>query len=417
VNRCRSLNVVLHFHGGLVPETDAIKEHERLGKLYGQAGYLPVFCVWRTGALEIIRDNYLKIASSVLFQTIFDWSMRCLVGFNQAGKGIGKVAPKTVLDSGFKDACSEFDSITKVTQPFSSQSIQSHSESELRYELTIVKLINDDKSWLTRDFQDCLNPNPNQGKAISLALWMQLAKSVAKICMAVWTRKNSNRDHGLHATLIEEIIREFSNEAFRNAIWLGIKDKAKNMVSPDGTCGLLVQMLSNEASNLSLVGHSAGSIPICYLAKEKELKIDNIVLFAPACRSDLFLDALQLNQKSLKRLRIFTMSDELEKADPMLKNLVLGARYVYPRSLLYFVSGVLEKEADDRILGMHRFMQEPFNTTDDLRLQESLAGKMVLSKSLADARPGFRCHAESHTDFFDDPLTRESFLHILRGKK
>ncbi len=417
VTKSRSHKVVLHFHGGLVPEEAAIQEHERLGRMYQQAGYLPVFCVWRTGVLEILRGNYLKIASSVFFQTIFDWTMRCLIGFSQVGKGFGQVATRIVLESGFEDACSQFDTkgplhINKTA------SIEQCSERELPRECSVIDLIKDDKIWLTNDLQESLNPDANKGKVIGGVIWSRLAKGIARICFAVWNRKKHNRDHGLHATLIEEIIREFSNERFRNAIWIGIKDKAQNMVSTTGTCHFLVKKLVEETEIVTLVGHSAGSIPICHLAKEFGPQIDNIVLFAPACRSDLYLDAVSSNKNSLDRVRVFTMSDELEKADTMLKGLVLGDRYIYPRSLLYFVSGVLESEADDRILGMERFMQDPpFNEPQDHQVRNSLRGKVALSVSLDETKPGFRCNARSHTNFLDDPVTCESLINLLNETK
>ena len=43
------------------------------------------------------------------------------------------------------------------------------------------------------------------------------------------------------------------------------------------------------------------------------------------------------------------MTDELEQADRLIP-------VIYPHSLLYFVSGVLEDEADKPLLGMERYL-------------------------------------------------------------
>ena len=53
------------------------------------------------------------------------------------------------------------------------------------------------------------------------------------------------------------------------------------------------------------------------------------------------------NQVVFKKFRMFTMTDELEKED--------DCKAIYPASLLYLISGILEDRDDTPIAGMMRF--------------------------------------------------------------
>src|SRR5206468_2726979 len=55
-------------------------------------------------------------------------------------------------------------------------------------------------------------------------------------------------------------------------------------------------------------------------------------------------------------LRVFGMGDDLERKDAI-------AGVIYPSSLLYFVSGVLEDESDKPLAGMARFYQGDYAKT------------------------------------------------------
>jgi hypothetical protein len=114
---------------------------------------------------------------------------------------------------------------------------------------------------------------------------------------------------------------------------------------------------------------------------------------------------------------MFTMSDENERNDQLIPKLKL----VYPHSLLYFISGVLEKDGggDMPIVGMQRYFDArlysgakhpaivPFRT-----LIEQNAAHGVWSKQLGGN--GLSSASLTHGDFDDDPATRSSLIHILK---
>src|SRR6185503_20146245 len=103
---------------------------------------------------------------------------------------------------------------------------------------------------------------------------------------------------------------------------------------------------------VTLIGHSAGSIYVARLLKELDRALEaypeakvNVVFIAPAVTFTAYADALRSAGKRIAGLRIFGMSDSIEREDRI-------AKALYPASLLYFVSGVLEEGRDEPLVGM-----------------------------------------------------------------
>jgi triacylglycerol esterase/lipase EstA (alpha/beta hydrolase family) len=129
----------------------------------------------------------------------------------------------------------------------------------------------------------------------------------------------------------------------------------------------MVEELAKVPPNqrVMLVGHSAGAIFVCELLQrlaQTDRKVE-VVFLAPAARCELFSTSVIANQQVLatnnghQAFRMFTMSDEFESKDTLIRNLpVVGdLTWFYPRSLLYFISGLLEGDANDAdVLGLER---------------------------------------------------------------
>ena len=105
------------------------------------------------------------------------------------------------------------------------------------------------------------------------------------------------------------------------------------------------------------------------------------------------------------------MMDEVEKKDHLVP-------FIYTRSLLYFISGVLEEEVDAPIAGMHRFWAgtKPFDDAYLVDTQNWLkAGgknRSVLSGTTGD-NAGLESKSVTHGGFDDDDATRKSLTHIV----
>jgi hypothetical protein len=112
-------------------------------------------------------------------------------------------------------------------------------------------------------------------------------------------------------------------------------------------------------------------------------------------------------------LRIFGMGDELERKDAILSA-------VYPASLLYFVSGVLEDDRDMPLLGMERYYGPPYERAgfEDLayvREFDFLKRQRAFAWSNVTGNEGANCDMSSHGGWIQSPQTLNSVLYIVRS--
>jgi hypothetical protein len=254
-------------------------------------------------------------------------------------------------------------------------------------------------------------------------------KLLAKVAYAVILRFVRGRDHGLYPTVVEEVLRELYLADFGAWVWSGMKDVAGAMwatnqapINDDAHVGsyfldkLAAYQKSNPGLAVDLIGHSAGSIAICQMFRAAAhrgiaLSVRNVIFLAPACTSELFHQEIVSHPQRFAAFRMFTMSDAYESKD----QLVPG---VYTRSLLYFISGVLEQEADVPLAGLQRDLSEkpPYDAANLISiatwLQDAGKNRIVLSVT-SGSTPGLISASTTHGDFDDDPLTRESLKAII----
>jgi subtilisin family serine protease len=268
---------------------------------------------------------------------------------------------------------------------------------------------------------------------ISLGWAVRVARVAAKISWRVLKRYRSGRDHGLTTTVIEESLRELYVDAIGSTLfWNNMKRDTKDAYGGDaavhgGTAFLknLYSQISRNPSQpprITLVGHSAGAIHVShFLLSAHEMLPESVrfdvVLLAPAVDSQLFASVIQTDR--IANLRVFGMSDHLESNDALLAPFHTALKYVYPRSLLYFVSGLLEEEVDQPLVGLQRYHSSADYVDadfDDLRAVRQILApypdRVVWSKS--DTGPGRRSECQHHGDFdFEDGATLKSIAHII----
>jgi hypothetical protein len=133
------------------------------------------------------------------------------------------------------------------------------------------------------------------------------------------------------------------------------------------------------------------------------------------------------NGKWVGGVRLFGMEDKVELKDAMAQG-GLGpfARLVYPHSLLYFVSGLLENEEEDKpdhpILGMQRFhnLKDVFDAENYPEVEKarkffgSVPARCAVW-SVAKGEKGFSTEAKAHGDFDNDKATLASVQWLLRN--
>jgi hypothetical protein len=262
-----------------------------------------------------------------------------------------------------------------------------------------------------------------QAGARGVPLW--LLKPLATTTYRILKRYWDGRQHGFYPTVMEEVLRELYLASAGRWIWSSMKNAARDMFRPNaGLAGLdlhvglyVIEKLAALGLPVHMVGHSAGSIAICELlaaaARDKiKLRPHNVVFLAPAATSDLFFNELTSRQERFDRFRMITMQNDYEAKDILVP-------YVYPRSLLYLVSGIMEEAADAPICGMQKFLSgaAPYDGSNLIAIRDFLQknDRLVLSKTVDAAAIGFRSSALKHGSFNQDASTRESVQAFLQG--
>ncbi|HXT11405.1 MAG TPA: hypothetical protein VN873_07560 [Candidatus Angelobacter sp.] len=230
------------------------------------------------------------------------------------------------------------------------------------------------------------------------------------------------RDHGLYTTVVEEILRELYLDAVGTWVWGRMKKDTQDtfalLDSPAPPRGgrLFVEELGKalrartDRPKISIVGHSAGSIFACHLLahvdemrREGGMPLDfqfhRVAFLAPACRCALWAAILALHEARplWGNFRMYSLSDTLESG-------YWEAPFLYPRSLLYIISGLLETpEIDVPILGMQRYMNQSdvysMPEMEVIRTFLAVGDRQVWSKQNGGA--GLSSDALKHGEFDD----------------
>jgi hypothetical protein len=181
---------------------------------------------------------------------------------------------------------------------------------------------------------------------------------------------------------------------------------------------------------LTLVGQGAGVLLICELLDalasampdllRDELALD-IIFLAPAVTHRRFAMIIDAHYRRIAHFRMFALHDPLECRDALVPIL-------YPRSLLYFISGVLEGEATDSgwkadvdapLLGMERYLTDigtyPAASFPDLDKARRFLAAFPAGTAFSevDGGPGRRSRARAHADFDREDASVESLKWLL----
>lgn len=436
--------LVIHFHGGLVGQKAGRAIADRLAPRYAKAGAYPLFFVWEAGPLETIVNNLGEFRSDPAFQELVkkvsEWVAKKLgaqIGLKGGGgRAVDEAALRREFDAWFAGAEAEpplGDGDGGGATPASkgaagldaaelADEIEAGFDADPRFQDSIQELhAAADTGAL--DAQARAELFPGQGASTKgLLSWAAVARFVTKIVLAVLHRFAQGRAHGAYCTVIEEVLRAAYLDRVGTVIWNRLKEDAGDAFAIDPmACGHdLVQELARQAAagrsfrRITLIGHSTGAIFICELldalAAVLPAQAVDIVFLAPAVTHERFARALDAHRERIANLRVFAMSDALESRDRLVPVL-------YTRSLLYFVSGVLEgraqgdtwqAEVDAPLVGMARYLEDvgtynatafPFVETVRHELGKRPAS-LVLAESTAG--DGLHCRAHKHGGFDDD---------------
>ncbi|MFG2503088.1 hypothetical protein ACGFSB_33385 [Streptomyces sp. NPDC048441] len=462
--------VVLHFHGGLIDDTLGFATAERLMPLYEAAGADPVFFVWSSGLLDTLRGNLPQILNESVFRTLLNRVTRYATGvvFKQPGqRALGVVTTPTsrAVGAELAQVRDGLEPYARLTAP---PDVLPLSESE-QQQIATGLAADTELAERTREIVNSALPPTTEpaaaardvigGRAAAATLMSPdvvaelaarsggqgdralvstalLVRKTVRVVGAVVGRYRQRTDHGLYPTVVEEILREFYLANVGAAIWDAMKRQtdetftaaADNEVRAgryflDRFAELLA---TGTRPEVTVVGHSAGAVFISNLLDDlacrrdadddplpQDFRIRDVVLLAPACTVNKLVPVVRRQAELFDRFRMFTMSDQAEQADHLLS-------FLYPRSLLYFISGVLERGPENQsavtpIAGMQHWYLDAAAVGPD---SEDLRGFLRADPartvwSPGDGGPGLRAGARSHTAFDDDPQVLASVADML----
>ena len=177
----------------------------------------------------------------------------------------------------------------------------------------------------------------------------------------------------------------------------------------------------HPSTEVSLVGHSAGTILMAALARRLApiMPIQSMSFMGAALRADDFRDTVlpRIRSRRVKNFANFVLSDRRELDDKCDVNNVT----FYHKSLLYLVSRGFERpeDNDDReigLVGMARSLAKPVDGASATLADEIRAagGAVVVSPSSGQA--GHNSGATGHGSFDEDRATMSSVLFRILGR-
>lgn len=445
--------VVIHFHGGLVSSARGLETAERLTAEYQRAGAYPVFFVWSSGLVEIVTGNLREILAEDLAKRLLRWLLAFTVGklgATDAQRAAGVLTVPFAMEVNAelrrREHGEEPYAATRppaVVEPVGAAEREQlelalAEDAELIAEVEAVlagrhpeqrrtgargvpvERRASARSLLSPETLDEIDPGGSQGQRGIFGAAL-LAKKAGDVFTAVVRRFHDGTDHGVYPTVVEELLRELYVANIGAAVWAAMKqDTADTFIADDQPRGgaLFLKDFPSDHPDLTLVGHSTGAVFIDnYLgAMPAGSEPVNVVLLAPACTFGHLSGGLR-HQDLIKRFRLFTMADTAEQRDHLVQGL-------YPRSLLYLVSGLLERDAGGRsvhlpVVGMQRYHDTRFASLDGVRtVQEYLAAqtdRVVLSPTPATALEGLRAAALRHGAFDEDADVLASIRKLVGG--
>lgn len=207
--------------------------------------------------------------------------------------------------------------------------------------------------------------------------------------------------------------------------WSGMKDSARRASAADlgegypGGARLFAGKLaalaaSHDKLTFHAVGHSAGAIFHAHfvpmLLGHGVPHLASLSLLAPACRTELFKDALLplIDDGRVQRHYLFTMEDEAERQDDCFN--------IYRKSLLYLVSRSFEGVARRPILGLDRSIRRDQRLAALYGLGQPGAANVEVHFSLArDKAENPLTRSITHGGFDNDARTMSSVLRRIVG--
>ncbi len=469
--------LIIHVHGGLVDEKAGRGIAAKLAPRYSAPSRYPLFFVWESGLIESIANNLDDIGHDSLFRELVKKSTRWVLaqlpgaaGLKGAGGAVDVHTLDREYDEWFSGRRADLPTALQASsaKPVSLKSaISPPSEHDLALKIRLELDKDSDFKQVLSGLHASISPTdvaapipkangigarvsplteiaPNQVVDVfditpqtkGVVSMAKAALFIAKVVIAVVKRLTHGRAHGLYTTIVEEVLGAAYLDKVGGLIWGQMKKDTADAFADPATCGgaaLLTEIASQqvagkEFARIVLIGHSTGAIYISNFIEYAATVLPNtkfdVIFLAPAITHTRWARTLVNHAGSIAGFRQFGMRDSVECEDRLVS-------VVYPRSLLYFVSGVVEfatdtagnpqRESDTPVVGMERYRLDPavFSAADfpDIATVEAFyvtkPKALVWSVTSVEAPKGEASESHKHGDFDDDSATVDSIVQVL----
>ena len=467
-------HVALHLHGGLVSPADAFTAADLLLPAYLNAGVYPIFVVWESGLLRSVENVLRQVWQEGIFQTLVKHLLRHTVGMLRPAGGLRGRGTAAVRPNDFQMAI-EILKLRNGEIPFGQvgppKNLQPATEQELedlKTDLTRDPAFAAEAPEVVRglqagavgvrakgmggpagptlmapeDFPEAAGPGQEGLRAKGGPSVAVLLYHAGKVLARVVLRFREGRDHGVYATVVEEVLREFYFTNVGAALWGRMKRQTEYAFRetaggpPPGGLLLLSKLAERFPPGqprppLSIVAHSAGAAYACrLLACLARLHADRPALRLPpqepsAAGPGLRLPPVRVRARPRGRLR---SGPPLRPARRVGMRLLGGPGPLPALAALPRFRRLREGERrsdgayDLPLLGMERYHvgTDVYKQPEVEQVRRFLADdpeRQVWSVEVGGI--GLDCDTRRHGDFFLDPQSRQptramnSVLHVL----
>lgn len=455
--------LVIHFHGGLVSKKDAIIGAKNLGNAYSEAGAEALFVIWPSDLINVIKSNLDEVFSKRLAIRVLRWIFKKRLRRSNKENSFLETASLLDDDNWFeqqlnsKTPFSDFDldnieenewskeeedkyiaelSEDKEIQDLLDKTYVEANEAELTYQNKGLSLLEEDLPESLAYIRQ-LDPSiiaPIDDTEENFTDWKDLFNfkrnwvvATVKVLANTIKRKKKGTGHTWYATLLEEFLSCYYGDWIAGKLWgLMKKDAADAFGSKENAFGtFLLKELDALPTRpkIFLSAHSAGAIYATRLI-ENDTSTEGYDLgwVAPALNYAQFAELIRNHSQKIRNFRMFGMKDSLERSD----TLVGRQKWIYPSSLLYFVSGICERDdnnkriIDQSLLGMQRYYNSnyhiPRNREKDVKEVRTFLdngnNRVIWSKTIDGA--GLSSDAIDHGDFDTNKETLKSMKHLIQ---